>query len=330
MPSAQTRFVFVVGTTGSGKSDLALSLAKKFNGAIVNADSVQMYTQLNIGSAKPTKTERAQVPHYLFDLIEAPEVVTVGEFHRQFYKNLPEFLKFPYVFVVGGTGFYLQALEKGLPKIPQARPDFQNPLFEKWKKDPELQAKDHQRLQSLDPAAAKKIHANDQYRLARALDIMDATGKTVTQVWEEHENSESRFQFPILKLGFKSSREVLQPRLQKRTEKMLDQGWIQEVKQLLDQGLEDWDPLLSVGYSQVRDFLQQGKSDQAELVQQVVQATLHLAKKQRTWFGRDLDTHWVDATVGEGSAEVSLKNSFENSFQNSLVKSEKILANWKG
>lgn len=322
MPSFQTRFVFIVGTTGSGKSDLALQLAKQNKGAIVNADSIQMYTQLNIGSAKPTQDERAQVPHFLFDLVEAPDVVTVGEFHREFYKNLPELLKFPYVFVVGGTGFYLQALEKGLPKIPQARSDFQAPLFEKWKKDPESQVKDHKRLQSLDPVAAKKIHANDQYRLARALDIMQATGKTVTQVWEEHENSESRFQFPILKLGFQSSRQVLQPRLEKRTERMLKQGWIQEVKQLLDQGLKDWDPLLSVGYSQVRDYLLQGKSDQTELIQLVVKATLHLAKKQRTWFGRDLETHWVDKLNEDGLSE--------NSFENSLAKSENILANWKG
>lgn len=307
------RVVFVVGTTASGKSDLALRLAREFQASIVNADSIQMYAGLDIGSAKPTAEEMRLVPHHLFSFVEAPRTITVGEFHRRFFELMEGMEPEELVFVVGGTGFYFQALEKGLPRIPAARSEFQNPLFEKWKKNPESAKADHDFLRSRDPAAASRIHVQDHYRLARALDIMDSTGKPVTQVWEEHGQESPQFPYPLLKVGFKASRENLEGRVRERAQKMLERGLLREVQGVLSRGFADWDPLLSVGYKQARDYLlQSGRDlsrpqqdslglDQASLIQEITQQTLRLAKKQRTWFQRDPAIQWLDPSQPEAA-----------------------------
>lgn len=290
------KVVFVVGTTASGKSDLALRLAQEGRGVIVNADSIQMYSSLDIGSAKPTEEEMQLVPHHLFSFVDPPNTITVGEFHRRFFELLKSFSPQQLVFVVGGTGFYFQALEKGLPQIPAARPEFQEPLLEKWAKNPESAIKDHQYLKLRDPAAAARIHENDFYRLARALDIIDSTGKPVTQVWEEHGAAAPVFPYPLLKLGIKGSREELESRIRLRTDKMIEKGLLREVQGLISQGFENWEPLASVGYKQAREFLLEKKSDQIALVDEIVMQTLRLAKKQRTWFQRDLSINWLNAS----------------------------------
>lgn len=288
------RVVFVVGTTASGKSDLALKLAQEFNGCIVNADSIQMYEDLDIGSAKPSVDEMQLVPHHLFSFIAAPSTITVGEFHRRFFDLIGQFSDDRLVFVVGGTGFYFQALEKGLPKIPAARPEFQDPLFTQWKLDPKAAQKDHDYLRLRDPAAAARIHVQDHYRLARALDIIDSTGKPVTQVWDEHGESRPQFPYPLLKIGFKATRENLESKVRERAEKMVKEGLLKEVQSFLTQGYQDWDPLLSVGYKQARDYILLGHSDLEGLTDEITQQTLRLAKKQRTWFQRDPEIHWLD------------------------------------
>lgn len=311
------KVVFVVGPTASGKSALALDLAQRFDGAIINADSIQMYQNLDIGSAKPTAEEMNLVPHYLFGFAKAPETVTVGDFHRKFFE-LIETIPQDLAFVVGGTGFYFQALEKGLPKIPAARPDFQGPYFKKWAADPASAREDHEFLKSRDPQSAARIHFNDHYRLARALDIMDATGKSVTDVWQDHGDAAPQFPYSLLKIGFRASREDLEERVRLRTREMLSKGMLNEVERLLQQGFENWDPLFSVGYKQVRDaLLKGGEPDLEALEKDIVQQTLKLAKKQRTWFQRDPEIHWLQF------------RNLPNHFKENLTQARELVQNFR-
>lgn len=284
--------VFVVGATGVGKSNLALNWAAAHTGAIVNADSVQMYEKLNIGSAKPTPAERARIPHFLFDFVTAPDTVTAGEFNRHFFSIMSQLEKrFSVIFVVGGTGFYFQAIERGLLPIPPANVKFQESLLAKLAEEGGEAL--HAELASLDPVAANRIHVRDHYRIARALDIIHATGKSVTSILQAHAESGPRFPYPLLKIGVRRPREELAEIVRQRAHQMLSMGWLAEVKGLLDEGLGDWEPLRSVGYKQCVEFLRKQSTDEKALVDEIVQETMKLAKKQKTWFQRDPDIHWI-------------------------------------
>ncbi len=285
------KVVFWVGATGTGKSHLAMEMAPHFQAAIVNADSVQMYERLDIGSAKPTLQERSRVPHFLFDFIRAPDTMTAGEFNRKFFE-LADQLKsqFKVLFVVGGTGFYYQAIEKGLLPIPKANADFQNRIFEDIAKNENAQ-KYHEELAQIDPITAKRIHPRDHYRIVRALDIIQATNKPLSQILADHQTQGPRFPFPLLKIGLQRPKPELEAIIQARTKKMISDGLVQEVQTLTNDNLKDWEPLRSVGYKQCVDFLS-NQISATDLPEKITQETMKLAKKQKTWFSRDAQIIW--------------------------------------
>lgn len=300
------KVVFVQGPTASGKSARALRWAQKFGGVIVNCDSIQCYKALDIGSAKPSVAEREVVPHFLFDYVPVGEELTAGVYARDFFRQLEQ-LQSPVAFVVGGTGFYFQAIEKGMYEIGAADPEVirrvEQDLKEKGAEflKAELTAKD--------PLSAEKISLNDHYRLARAVEILRTHGKSVTAIREEFEAQQKPFPYPLLKLGIKASREDLLPSVLKRTQEMLKQGLLSEVKALLDQGLQAWAPLSSVGYKEACDYLT-GKStaqNLSELEALICTSTLQLAKKQRTWFQRDSNIFWLlmGASEQAGDQQIS-------------------------
>jgi tRNA dimethylallyltransferase len=291
------KVVFVVGTTASGKSNLALELAKKLSGGIVNCDSVQLYESVNIGSAKPTPKEQQEVPHFLFDVVKEGEDIAAGEYVRQCEKKLKELAKqFPVVFVVGGTGFYFQALEKGMYEVGGADEAVRKQVEEELSSEAGARRL-YEELQIKDPKAAEKIFPNDHYRLGRAIEMMRVHGKSVSEVRAEFEKSQRPFPYPLLKLGIRLSREQLEPRVRLRVRQMLAAGLVEEVQGLLQRNRADWAPLLSVGYKETVEKLAAGPLGEAELHDleaEIVQSTLRLAKKQRTWFGRDKDIHWLE------------------------------------
>ncbi|PWU21932.1 MAG: tRNA (adenosine(37)-N6)-dimethylallyltransferase MiaA [Bdellovibrio sp.] len=316
MKHDRSRVIFLVGATGTGKSRVAVSLAKRWGGAICNADSIQLYRRLDVGSAKPSPAERALCPHFLFDLIEPPQVATVGDYHRIFFAKMKEIEdQYPVVIVVGGTGFYFQALEKGLWPIPPANEQMQKEFYRRIEagQAPQL----HEELQQLDPPSAARIHVHDHYRLVRALDIIHSTGKPLTQILSDHQKSGSHFAYPLLKIALKSTPEELASSIRARTDEMLKKGLLHEVQGLVSEGFAKWEPLQSVGYKQCLGFLerrQPGAGDNsdgtddsdgmadvdgaevnlglAELQKEIVKETLKLAKKQRTWFQRDKEIRW--------------------------------------
>lgn len=307
---------FIVGTTASGKSALALHWAQKLGGAIVNCDSIQVYQGLDIGSAKPTVAERSLVPHYLFDFVPVGEELTAGQYQRIFFDTMKELeKKFPVVFVVGGTGFYFQAIEKGMYPVGAARPELIAEIEQELKTS-QGAYRLYQELVQKDPIVASKISEQDHYRIARAIEMMRTHGKTVTEIKQSFEENRKPFPYPLKKIGVKLPREQLLLRVQERTKKMLAAGLLSEVENLLAELKQrnklDWAPMRSVGYLECVEFLGQVGAESEpsvlkNLEESIVQSTMQLAKKQRTWFQRDKDIYWFD-----GNQELDvLSNIFE-------------------
>jgi tRNA dimethylallyltransferase len=300
------KVIFVVGPTASGKSQLALKWALQYGGAIINCDSVQVYQGLDVGSAKPSVEERQSCPHELFDYIPPGESITAGSYSRDFYEAIEKLKgKVPVAFVVGGTGFYFQAIEKGMYSIGASNPEVQKAIEAEIAKDP---AALYQELQEKDPIAARRISAADHYRLGRALEIIRTHGRTLTSIQAEFENKQDPFPYPLLKLGIKAGREELLKKVTSRTTKMLENGLLADVEGLIKAGFREWTPLESVGYKEAKDYLtgRSSAQNETELEALITTATLQLAKKQRTWFQRDEAIHWasfVEASVLESKIE---------------------------
>ena len=247
--NSNKKCIFVVGPTASGKSSWALKQAEKYRGSIVNIDSIQLYRDLTIGSAAPTAAEKAVVPHLLYSYIEAPREVTAGDYVKDFYRLIKEKLQFP-LFIVGGTGFYIQALEKGMfdvAPIPAA--------FRKTIEDELLNSGAQSLFEELklkDPDS--KIHINDHYRLVRAIEIIRYTGAVPSRLHAPESSNKNEFPFPYLKIGFDAEKNLYETPVAKRTEKMITTGIIDETQSLITRGFSDWAPLQSVGYKETFEY----------------------------------------------------------------------------
>jgi tRNA dimethylallyltransferase len=295
--SSEFKVTFVVGPTASGKSQWAYQQAQKIiqggqPAAIINCDSIQVYQGLDIGSSKPSIEERKSLPHYLFDYVPTGQVITAGSYSRDFF-DCCEKIKSQYsqVFVVGGTGFYFQAIEKGMYDVGAADREVLEQIEQEIKTNPEAVYKE---LLQKDPVAAQRISSHDHYRLARAIEMMRTHGKSVTQIQQEFASAQRPFPYKLDKVGLWAERDELLPRVKKRTEKMLREGLLEEVELLLKRGYEHWPPLRSVGYREAVDYLLKKSAALSldELAEQITTSTLQLAKKQRTWFKRDLQIRW--------------------------------------
>lgn len=282
-------FVLIVGPTASGKSTLGLQLAEHFQGAILNCDSLQVYKRLDIGTAKPAAEDRARVPHLLFDFLPPGEILTAGDFRKLALAELAKHLAHQIVFGVGGSGFYIQALEKGMfdVKKPSSEVDAQVRDDLKTRGLPAL----YQELEKCDPEYAEGLSPNDSYRIVRAIVVFRETGRKVSDLKKEFARRD--FPYPLLKLGLLPSREQLLPSIRARTEKMLEDGLIEEVEALRGEGFSDWSALQSVGYRECQMFLN-GEIDRGRLKELISEKTVQLAKKQRTWFKRDTEIQILD------------------------------------
>lgn len=286
------KVIFVVGPTGSGKSDLAVNWAKAVQGHILNADSVQFFQSLHIGANKPSEQVQIQVPHHLLDIVKEGDHFTAGDFRRVALEKLAILnqQQVPYVFIVGGSGFYLQALLKGMYPIPKSSTQGRHDVVN------DLKAYGlgflYGQLQAKDPLYAKKIHPKDTHRILRSLEILRKQSQTLTEVMDSFQPQS--FPYPQKMVGLKCDRRALKVKLQERTDRMLKAGFIEEVQNLRQKGLKDWSPLTSVGYKQVMDFLD-GRIEKKCLFQAIVQANMRLAKKQMTWFKNKCEIIWIEA-----------------------------------
>ncbi len=288
------RLIFLSGPTASGKSALAIKLAQKFKGVIFNCDSVQVYKELNVGAAKPTPQEFSQVPHYLFNIAAAPTVITAAQYLQKVIDELNQISVDVPIFVVGGTGFYFLALEKGLYEIPKTPTELKQSLLDELQKNGGKTDLFWNEILSRDPEWAKKNHPNDEYRILRAMEILRNNDLNITQLKQKKSLATSSLG-QIFKIHLKYDPKLLEERIRRRTKKMLTDGLLQETQNLMDLGLSDWAPLNSVGYFQAQQYLRKPSTLQ-ELEDQITVATRQLAKKQRTWFQRDLENHFLDGS----------------------------------
>ncbi len=285
--------VVILGPTGSGKTALSLALAERFSGEVVNCDSVALYREVEIGTAKPTAAERACVPHHLFDIAGLGEAVTAGDYARRARAVLAEIAgrgRLP--IVVGGTGLYLRALLEGLfpgpPRSEALRQRLRARVKAKTggKDDP---ARLHRLLRRLDPAAAAKIHAHDAPKLIRAIEVCMQSRQKMSELWQR--GREPLTGFRILRLGLDPERNALYSRINERARRMFDSSLVEETRALLTK-YPDARPLQSLGYKQAGQVLR-GEIDRKLAIWATQQAHRNYAKRQMTWFRREPEVHWL-------------------------------------
>ena len=292
MASAQPEplLVVVLGPTASGKTALSLALAERFNGEIVNCDSVAMYREFDIGTAKPTASERARAPHHLLDYVAPADHITAGEYARQARQVLEEIkARGHWPIVVGGTGLYLRALLEGLFPGPQRSEELRERLRERAASRGSSYL--HRILRHLDRAAAEKIHANDISKLIRAIEVCLASRQKMTELWQQRGREPLRG-FRILRLGLDPDRQTLYERINRRAQQMFEAGLVEETKGLLKKYGVAACPLSSLGYKQAVQFLR-GELTREQALQTAQQAHRNYAKRQMTWFRREPDVHWL-------------------------------------
>jgi tRNA dimethylallyltransferase len=281
--------VVILGPTGSGKTALSLALAEHFGGEIVNCDSVAMYREFEIGTAKPSLAERKRVPHHLLDCVEPAAFMTAGEYARLARKTLDDIRvrgKLP--LLAGGTGLYLRALLEGL----FAGPERSEPLRERLRALVSERGSEHlwKVLRRLDPAAAMKIHANDTPKLIRAIEVCLASRRAITEMWEQ--GREPLKGFRILRLGLGPERQLLYERINQRAQQMFDRGLVEETRDLLQKYGDAATPLKSLGYKQAAQAIR-GELTMQAAIEAAQQAHRNYAKRQMTWFHREPEVAWL-------------------------------------
>jgi tRNA dimethylallyltransferase len=282
--------VAVLGPTGSGKTALSLSLAERFGGEIVNCDSVAMYREFEVGTAKPSQAERARVPHHLLDFVEPTRYMTAGEYARRGRQILAEISsrdKLP--ILVGGTGLYLRALLDGLFPGPQRSEELRERLRERAAEKGSSYL--HRVLADLDPESAGKIHANDVPKLIRAIEVCLGSRRKMSDMWKD--GREPLQGFRICRLGLNPERAALYDRINRRAERMFEEGLVDETKKLLQQYGDTARPLTSLGYKQTVQLIL-GEVDRAAAVASAQQAHRNYAKRQMTWFRREPQVCWLE------------------------------------
>ena len=279
----------ICSPTATGKTRLAIELAEAVGGEIVNADSLQVYRYLDIGTAKPTREERARVPHHLIDVVDPDEEFNVAIYAgqaRAVIDRLADAGK-P-VFVVGGTGLYIRALLQGIIETPPVDENIRN--YYKGLRDRFGRQYIYGLLEQRDPQAARRINVNDSVRVIRALEVLDQSGQSIVEMQRNHLFADCPYD--VCKIGLAVERAELKERIAFRSAKMMEAGLIEEVRGLLAQGYSpDIKPLQSLGYKQVVDFIH-GINDRERTLDLVVRETWRYAKRQMTWFLADKTIRW--------------------------------------
>src|SRR3989338_604302 len=322
------KIVVICGPTVVGKTQLALKLAQQLQGEIISADSQQVYRGMDIGTAKPTQEERKLVPNHLLDVVDPSEVFHAGRFVELADAAIEDILsrgRSP--FVVGGTGLYLKALLHGLCEAPLRDDRLREQLLSELEIHGAITL--HKRLQTLDPDTAHQIHPHHKHRLLRALEICELTGKGPSEFFRKHQFHEQRYD--ALLIGLTIDRKELHARIDERVDRMLEQGWIDEVKMLIEKyGSEV--SFQAVGYRELADFFRNRSWKRVlpsavfrpsrlaretlpeapptspelwsserrlpeELIASIKQQTRQYAKRQMTWFRKMPSIVWYDACV---------------------------------
>lgn len=287
---SKPKVIVICGPTASGKTSLSIELAKKINGEIVSADSMQIYKDMDVGTAKTTPEEMQGIKHYLQDFVEPDKRYSVADYKVDAEKAIEEILsKGKTPIVVGGTGLYVDSLIYGI--------EYQEIRFdEKYRKELEdIALKDgletlYKKAQEIDPEAMKKISCNDKKRIMRVLEIYKATGKTKTEQEIESRKKEVKYDYKVFAIDWE--REKLYKRINKRVDIMIENGLIEEVENLLKKYKEFPTAMQGLGYKEVVEYLN-GYLTKEEMIDKIKQETRRYAKRQITWFRKNKQTIWI-------------------------------------
>ena len=288
----KNKVIVICGPTASGKTALSIELAKQIHGEIVSCDSMQIYQDMNIGTAKPTPEEMQGIQHYLIGYVSPEQRYSVADYKADAKKAIKEIIKKGKMpIVVGGTGLYLDSLiyEIGYQDIK---------LDEEYRKKLEEEVEEkglealYERAKQIDATAIEKISPNDKKRILRILEIYHATGKTKTEQEIESRKKEVEYDYKVYALDW--DRQTLYDRINKRVDMMIEQGLIEEVKQILDKYDTFPTAMQGLGYKEVVEYLEK-KLTKEEMIEKIKMETRRYAKRQLTWFRKNKQTIWLNA-----------------------------------
>ena len=282
--------IVVVGPTASGKTSLGIYIAKKYNGEVISADSMQIYKEMSVSTAKPTIDEMDGVKHHLIDFVDITDTYSVSDYCRDAKAVFDDIIsrgKLPVI--VGGTGLYIDSFITNTQFFDDAQSDEIRKRLQKQANDEGLDVL-YNRLKDIDPDAAAKIHPNNSVRVIRALEVYEATGKTITQQTEQSHSVASDIDALYIGINY-SDREKLYDRINRRVDIMMENGLLDEAKSLFS-GEYSATAVNSIGCKEMKPFLD-GEKSLSECVEKLKMSTRHYAKRQLTWFRRNESVKWV-------------------------------------
>lgn len=303
------KVIVICGPTASGKTALSIALAKKIGGEIVSADSMQIYKDMDIGSAKPTKEEMQGIKHYMLDFVSPKERYSVAEYKKQAEQAIQEILqKGKTPIIVGGTGLYVNSLIYGIEYQDTKIDEEYREKLEKIVVEEGLE-KLYEQAKEIDPQAMETISPNDRKRIIRVLEIYHETGKTKTQQEIESRKNEVKYDYKVFAITMERS--ILYERINKRVDIMVEQGLIQEVQNLIQKYDQYPTAMQALGYKEIKQYLE-GNTSKEEAIETIKQETRRYAKRQLTWFRKNKETIWLDASKKiEDNIENILKITFK-------------------
>lgn len=290
------KVVVIVGPTASGKTALSIELAKRINGEIISSDSMQIYKDMDIGTAKVTKEEMQGIKHYLVDFVRPDSRYTVSDFKKDSENAIKEILsKGKTPIVVGGTGLYVNSLIYGIEyQDMEFDEEYRNELMKIAETEEGLKSL-YEQAKNIDPEATYKISSNDKKRIIRIFEIYKATGKTKTQ--QEIISRQNGVEYDFKVFGITMERSMLYERINLRVDIMLKQGLENEVKNLISKYSEFPTAMQGLGYKEVVEFFD-GKISHEEMIEKIKQESRRYAKRQLTWFRKNKETIWLDSQNG--------------------------------
>ncbi len=300
------KVIVICGPTASGKTKLSIELAKKMNGEIVSCDSMQIYQEMDIGTAKPTQEERQSIQHYLLDFVSLEERYSVADYKKDAKMAMKEILgkgKIP--IIVGGTGLYIDSL---IYEIEYPNIEFDLEYRRQLEKRVEIEGleKLYEEAKAIDLLAIQKISRNDTKRILRILEIFHATGKTKTQQEIESRKNPPEYDYQVYALAW--DRQILYERINQRVDNMIEKGLMEEVEGILKKHKHFPTAMQGLGYKEVAEFLQ-GNTTKEEMIEKIKRETRRYAKRQMTWFRKNKQTVWLDGQANvEDNINIIIKN----------------------